>query len=132
MANLTTSERPSPPVKSPAQHAPGLAPLEYLQSTQRRGSITDPSLHASTHQSQLEHAQSPPRHPLANSFTSLRSSSYSFPPVKEHPDPPRPWSTPSTDSMDTDPVNSPPGRTSAGPDPARSSTSCPSSQIRLF
>ncbi|KAG8949313.1 hypothetical protein FRC04_008915 [Tulasnella sp. 424] len=121
MANLTTSERASPPVKSPPQHhAPGLAPLEYLQLTQRRGSITDPSLHASTHQSQPEHVQSPPRHPLANSFTNHRSSSYSFPPTKDQQDPPRPWSTPSTDSMDTDPVNSPPGRTSAGPDPARS------------
>ncbi|KAG8908153.1 hypothetical protein FRB99_008696 [Tulasnella sp. 403] len=109
MPNLSAERSSS---KSPHN----LAPLEYLQLNQRRGSITDPSLH---HHHQPD--QSPPRH-----YSSThRAASFSFPnkptdnghSISDHPQ--RPWST---QPMDTDPVNSPTGRNSAGPDAPRSNS----------
>ncbi len=117
-----STERATPPVKSPHQLAPGLAPLESLQLNQRRGSITDPSLHVSAHHHQPD--QSPPRHPLASSFTTHRSSSYSFPPAPKanegeiH----RSWSAQDSDTMETDALRPLPAKNGAAMDVSRSST----------
>jgi len=54
------TRRPSPrlPILAPLDTpTPGLAPLEYLQLNQRRGSITDPSLHASIQAAEQQQQQ---------------------------------------------------------------------------
>lgn len=76
------SELPPPPIKPPHQ---SLAPLEYLQS-QRRGSVTDPFLHASAQQPHHPPPdQSTPRH--SEAYTNPRNGSYAFPPTNGHKTP---------------------------------------------
>lgn len=80
--DVTDKDSTHRPHDSPSRHspAPPLAPLEYLQN-QRRGSITDPSLHAAS-----PNHQNPALASSSNSSGSTLFRHQEFPhPVQSHP-----------------------------------------------